>query len=431
MKVLVLGGYGLIGSGVVTALLSAGHEVTGLGRSVAAARRRWPAATWVSGDMSDLTTPESWSGIVAGMDAVVNCAGVLQDSPRDDIRKIQRDALIALFAACESTGVTRFVQISAVGARPGAPTLFMSTKGEADVALQGSTLDWTILRPALVIAPTAYGATALLRALAAFPFAIPLASADAPVRTVDVHDVATAVATCLAGLMPSRRSYDLAETEPHSLGEIVRSLRDWLGYPPAPVLAVPDWLAGTAFRLGDLLGWLGWRTPMRTTAFRELSAGIDGDPGPWIEAGGTQPASLQHTLARLPSTVQERWYARVWLMKPLAVATLVAFWIVSGLIGLAAWTASNEVLRARDVDGRLAVVAVLAGVAVDLLLGVAVLVRPAHRAALVGMIAVTLGYLGFGTLVAPDLWLDPLGAFVKTIPAAVLALFLLAVSEER
>ena len=146
MQVLVLGGYGLIGSGVVAALLTAGHEVTGLGRSVAAARRRWPAVTWLAGDLSVLTAPERWSGIVAGMDAVVNCAGVLQDSPRDDIRKIQRDAMIALFAASEKAGVRRFVQISAVGADPDAPTLFMSTKGEADASLQGPTLDWIQIR---------------------------------------------------------------------------------------------------------------------------------------------------------------------------------------------------------------------------------------------------------------------------------------------
>lgn len=44
VKILVLGGYGLIGSGVVDALIDEGHEVTGFGRSVEAARRRQPEA---------------------------------------------------------------------------------------------------------------------------------------------------------------------------------------------------------------------------------------------------------------------------------------------------------------------------------------------------------------------------------------------------
>jgi hypothetical protein len=47
------------------------------------------------------------------------------------------------------------------------------------------------------------------------------------------------------------------------------------------------------------------------------------------------------------------------------------------------------------------------------------------------MVAVTLGYLAAGSIAAPDLWLDPLGPFVKTVPAAVLALVAMAMAEER
>jgi hypothetical protein len=47
------------------------------------------------------------------------------------------------------------------------------------------------------------------------------------------------------------------------------------------------------------------------------------------------------------------------------------------------------------------------------------------------MIAVTLAYLLGAALLAPDLWLDPLGAMVKSVPAMVLALVGLAVLEER
>jgi uncharacterized protein YbjT (DUF2867 family) len=431
MKILVLGGYGLIGSGVVDALLEAGHDVTGLGRSVEAARRRRPQATWVAADLSILTTPERWAPYLRGFGAVVNCAGVLQDSPRDDIRKIQRDAIVALIAACERAGVSHYIQISAVGADPHAETLFMATKGEADAALRASSLDWTILRPALVLSETAYGATAMLRALAAMPLVVPVAGAGATIRTVDVRDVGTAVVACIEGRVPTRRSYDLAETEPHDLSEIVKAMRAWLGFRPAPVVRLPDWLSALSFRFGDVLGYLGWRTPMRTTAFREALAGIRGDPSGWIEAGGLKPAPLDATLARLPSTIQERWYARAWLARPVAIATLSAFWIVSGLMGLLTLHDAAAMLAIHGVGSKFVDGVVLAGSAVDVALGLAVLVRSAHKAALAGMIAVTVIYLAVGTVVAPGLWLDPLGAFLKAIPAAVLALVLLALCEER
>jgi NAD(P)-dependent dehydrogenase (short-subunit alcohol dehydrogenase family) len=48
MRVLVLGGYGLIGLTVVRRLLAAGHEVIALGRNVEAARASTPQAVWIA-----------------------------------------------------------------------------------------------------------------------------------------------------------------------------------------------------------------------------------------------------------------------------------------------------------------------------------------------------------------------------------------------
>jgi hypothetical protein len=47
------------------------------------------------------------------------------------------------------------------------------------------------------------------------------------------------------------------------------------------------------------------------------------------------------------------------------------------------------------------------------------------------MLLVTAGYLIGASLVRPDLWLDPLGPLVKSIPAAFLALAALATLDER
>jgi hypothetical protein len=44
---------------------------------------------------------------------------------------------------------------------------------------------------------------------------------------------------------------------------------------------------------------------------------------------------------------------------------------------------------------------------------------------------VSLGYMAGSTLIAPDLWIEPLGALVKTGPAIVLMLVGLAMLEAR
>ena len=74
-KVLVLGGYGLIGEAVVGRLVRDGHQVTGLGRDVRDARRRWPAVGWIAADMAQLLAAEDWLPMVAGMDVVRQCGG--------------------------------------------------------------------------------------------------------------------------------------------------------------------------------------------------------------------------------------------------------------------------------------------------------------------------------------------------------------------
>jgi hypothetical protein len=67
----------------------------------------------------------------------------------------------------------------------------------------------------------------------------------------------------------------------------------------------------------------------------------------------------------------------------------------------------------------------------DIALGLAVLFRAYARRACHAMIAVALGYLIFGTLLTPALWLDPLGPLVKVFPSIMLALATSAVLEER
>jgi uncharacterized protein YbjT (DUF2867 family) len=173
MRVLVLGGYGLIGTPVVLRLLSSGHSVVGIGRNTGPAARRIPDAFWIAQDIARLSTPEQWRPLLAGIDAVVNAAGVLQDSPRDDVTALQSVAMQAMFAACAQTCVHRVGQISAATSSRDAPTVFLRSKAEADEALAALKLDWVILRPGVVFGPQAYGGTALLRGLAGFPMFIP------------------------------------------------------------------------------------------------------------------------------------------------------------------------------------------------------------------------------------------------------------------
>ena len=73
----------------------------------------------------------------------------------------------------------------------------------------------------------------------------------------------------------------------------------------------------------------------------------------------------------------------------------------------------------------------MGGIVVDIVLGAAILYRPTARLACIGMTVTSILYLVAGTVLTPALWHDPLGPFVKVLPATLLAAVTWAVLEDR
>jgi uncharacterized protein YbjT (DUF2867 family) len=121
MKIAVLGGTGLIGSAIVARLSSRGHSVVTMSRSGA------PKV-----DLSEATSPAYWLPHLAGVEAVVNCAGVLQDSPGNSTSMVHHHGIANLFAACEQLGIRRVIHFSAIGVDRDTPSDFSRTKLSGD-----------------------------------------------------------------------------------------------------------------------------------------------------------------------------------------------------------------------------------------------------------------------------------------------------------
>jgi uncharacterized protein YbjT (DUF2867 family) len=430
-RVLILGGYGLIGLEITRTLLAAGHEVVGLGRSAALGRRLEPKADWMGADIARLTAPEKWRRYLEDIDVVVNASGALQTGARDRLAAVQDVAIRALISACKVAQTKRFVQISAPGASPEADTVFLRTKSSADAALRVSGLEWVIFKPGLVFARSAYGGTAFLRMLAGFPWIVPVVLADRRIQTVSVEDVSEAVRRAVEGGVPTGRDYDLVEPLTHRLEDIVLALRAWLGLPgPAAVVRLPAAVGFGLARLADAAGWLGWRSPLRTTALRALSHGVSGDPAAWQGVTGHALRTVRETLQSMPATRQERVFAKAELLILLVIPALSIFWLVSGAIALFQVEAALRVIEGH-VSSHLAPAYIIVGALADIAIGLALVVRRLVRPACLCAAGLALAYSIGATLVVPHLWLDPLGPLVKALPALVLALVGAALLEER
>jgi uncharacterized protein YbjT (DUF2867 family) len=429
LRVLLTGATGFIGSAVLARLASRGNEVVAVARP-RRSHAQAAAARWVALDFAQATDPQHWRTHLVGVDAVVNCAGVFQDSPRDSTAGVHVHGPAALFAASEAAGVRRVIHVSALGVAPDAPTAFARSKFEGEKALIARDLDWVILRPGVVLGRAAYGGSALLRGLAALPVAFRLPDSRA-VQIVQLEDVVSTIEFFLGPAAPTRVVVDLVGPERLTLDEIVSFYRRWLGCGEAPVLTLPSWLGSLMYRAGDLVAVLGWRPPLRTTARLEVARGSLGDPAPLMRMMGARPKSLAATLAREPASVQERWFAQLYFIKPLVLGALALFWVLTGIISLGpGW---REAVRLLTVNGILEGNAslVLAGALADILVGAGIAWQRTCRPALQAALVLSLAYLGLATALLPRLWADPLGPLLKILPILVLNLVALAILDDR
>jgi hypothetical protein len=170
---------------------------------------------------------------------------------------------------------------------------------------------------------------------------------------------------------------------------------------------------------------------MRTTAIAELRRGVSGNPSAWIAATGIVPADLNKARPR-PATIQDKWFARLFLIKALMIASLVAFWTVSGFIALfVSYDAAAGILRSHAFPPALAAPITVLTSLMDMGIGVLIAFRRTAGAGLIAGIVASLGYMLGAAILTPDLWIEPLGALVKTGPAIVLMLVALVTLDNR
>lgn len=410
-------------------MATAGHEIVILGRDRRAARQAWPDAALIEADLADPGSAASWHARLDTVDAVVNAAGALQSSRRDRLDAVHYLSIVGLVQACEARGVSRFIQISSVGARPDATTEFLRTKAQGDEVVRSSSLEWFVIRPGLVIGPNAYGGTALIRALAGVPLVQPIAFAEAPIQTVSIDDLTGVVLDAVDARLPAGVEFDLVEDSVHSLAEVLGQFRRWLGLGPARLrLPLPRFGLRFISKLADLIAFLGWRSPLRTTVLQVLTDGVRGDADAFRATSSRRLSSLGETLAAMPATVQDRWFSRLYLAMPVMLVVLAIFWMLTGVIALINLDGTVQV---SGLSGGFARQAVISGAVVDLVLGAAILYRPWARRACLGMCLVTVLYLAAGTVIRPELWADPMGPLLKAVPIIVLAALSALTIEDR
>src|SRR5829696_4375389 len=410
-KILVLGASGLIGRFVTDDLRAQGFPVVGVARKLSASQKggaldlELPVMSMETATLARLLRDHR-------IDVVVNCLGVLQDGPGSDTTAVHCDFVARLLQAIrESDRAIRLVHISIPGTTETDRTAFSTTKRVAERLIAESGIAFTILRPGFVVALAAYGGSAMVRSLAAYPLDLPATERAAPFQPVAMEDIAATVAWLAArdSSEANAVTWDLMQEQPVTLGDVIDQLREVFGTVRWRRIVMPAFLLDLGARLGDLTSWLAW-----------------------MAATGIVPKRIEQMAGKHGATIQDIWFARLFPIKALVIASLVLFWVVSGFIALViSYDAAAGILRSHGFPPSLVDPVTIGTSLMDMAIGMLIAFRRTAAFGLIAGIVASLGYMIGAAILTPDLWIEPLGALVKTGPAVVLMLVALLTLDNR
>ncbi len=224
--ILLIGGNGFVGRVIAAQLQAAGYSVLIPTSHVAAGRelRLLPKVHLEDADVHDFDELQNLCGRIQPRGAVINLVGVLHDKEAQPYGKVFKAAHVDLpkniITAMQLHGLKRYLHMSALGANSQGPSMYQRSKGDGELAVKASSLDWTIFRPSVIFGAQDQFINLFSKLTKLFP-ALPLANYQAQFQPVSVDDVASAFVGALTMPQTIHQVYDLVGPTVYSMKEIV------------------------------------------------------------------------------------------------------------------------------------------------------------------------------------------------------------------
>jgi NADH dehydrogenase len=288
-RLLLLGGTGFVGRELCERLAERGCDmrVTVPTRHLRNAKHVQPLPT-VDPVACDVHDDVQLARAVAGHDAVVNLVAILHGSEAD-FQRVHVELARRLAAACVNAGVTRVVQVSALGVGAQAPSLYLRSKTQAEALLRAAPLQLSVLRPSVIFGADDHFLNLFASLQGVLPL-MPLAGAAAQFQPVWVLDVADAIVRCLDTPDSIGQTYECAGPQVYSLAELVRLAGRLAGHERL-VLPLPDVLGRLQARAMSLLPGQPLMSCDNLLSMRVPNVATGELPG--LQALGIRPAALE------------------------------------------------------------------------------------------------------------------------------------------
>jgi nucleoside-diphosphate-sugar epimerase len=428
MRILITGANGFIAREIIARLATSGHEIIACVHSKLL--ENIPHTRAFKANFAKAITPEYWLPLLKKIDAVINCVGVFQTPQEKTMWNIHYEAPKALFTACAQQGIKKIIQISALGIDK-VDVPYATSKLAIENYLQTLDLDSTIIRPGLVYGKGSYGGSSLFRGLAGLPFILPMPGrAEQLQQPIHVDDLTLIVEKALT--LPGKQILCAVGEEKITVKNVLLKLRTWLGFKRALPLIIPNIFIQLGAKLGNFIP----NSPLSETAIKMMAVdNIASETELKNLENITQikPRSFTNGLNGMVSSVQDRWHARLFFLRPMLRLSIAFIWILTGVVSLlpAASSLSFDLMTQAKIPLAFQSFVLYSFSTIDILLGLDTLFN--YRLVATGFLQCIfmLLYTIIISFSLPLYWLNPLGPIAKNIPLLVATLIMMALESER
>lgn len=297
--VTVFGGSGFVGTQVVRFLAKAGWRIRVAVRNpnLAYKMRLLGDVGQVDIVQANVRDPDSLARALDGATAAVNLVAVLHEAGRQKFDALHVEGARNVAEAARAAGVTRLVQVSALGADANGPSRYSRSKAAGEAAVRAIYPDAVIVRPSVIFGQ-GDGFFNRFASLAQFAPALPLiGGGESRFQPVYVGDVGRAIARAVTDPACAGQTYELGGPAVLTFRELMEKMLAETGQKRF-LVPLPFGVAGLLGRVGDVVGGL-IPPPVTSDQVESLKAdNVVGGSYPGLAELGVTPTTLE---AILPS----------------------------------------------------------------------------------------------------------------------------------
>ncbi|HMD54060.1 MAG TPA: NAD(P)H-binding protein [Phycisphaerae bacterium] len=252
---LVTGAAGFVGRHVVSNLRQHGYRVRALVRNSIA-----DLDPTVEQAVGNILERPSLDSAVEGCSAVIHLVGIIRPTRTHGFIQVHAQGTANVAAAAQAAGVKRFIQMSALGTRADARSVYHQTKWQAEQTVRQTSMEWTIFRPSMIHGPGgefssmlfnwARGKAPPFLFMPYFGGGLVGQKTLGKIQPIYVGDVAEFFVRAISNHQAINKTYELGGPQTMTWPEFLCAAAEAIGGRTRSPMGIPIWLAKTMSRLG-------------------------------------------------------------------------------------------------------------------------------------------------------------------------------------